>query len=472
MNKIIIGIFVCVMFFGASVTSVLSENVNIINIVGNIFYYHDTPEEEWNQTFGGNWFDSCFSVQQTSDGGYILTGYTSSFGAGANDVWLIKTHSTGDEEWNQTFGGTYNDGGSCVQQTTDGGYIITGYMITHGGNNVDVWLIKIDSTGDEEWNQTFGGTLEDRGRFVQQTSDGGYIVTGFTKSFGTGNPDIWLIKTDSDGNEQWNKRFGTLTYHEEPYSVQQTSDDGFIITGFANYDGSVGADVWLIKTDSEGDEEWNQTFGGTAIDYGNSIQETTDGGYIITGATDSYGAGERDVWLIKTDSNGNEEWSHTFGGTGLDYGRYVQQTNDGGYIIIGSTNSYGAGFLDALLIKIAGENQPPGTPTINGPNSGPSKKALNFIFNSVDTDGDDVRFHIDWGDGDSESTSYVPSGTDKSAGHIWSVTGTFVITASAEDTFGNLGPSTTFSVVIPRNKATKKVLLQRLMDIFFVFFPC
>jgi hypothetical protein len=420
MNKIIIGIFVCVMFFGASVTSVLSENVNIINIVGNIFYYHDTPEAEWNQTFGG--------------------------------------------------------------------------------------------------------TLEDRGRFVQQTSDGGYIVTGFTKSFGTGNPDIWLIKTDSDGNEQWNKRFGTLTYHEEPYSVQQTSDDGFIITGFANYDGSVGADVWLIKADSEGDEEWNQTFGGTAIDYGNSIQETTDGGYIITGATDSYGAGERDVWLIKTDSNGNEEWSHTFGGTGLDYGRYVQQTNDagyiivgltesfgagssdcwmiktdstgdeewsqtyggvlsdwgssvqqtndGGYIIIGSTNSYGAGFLDALLIKIAGENQPPGTPTINGPNSGPSKKALNFIFNSVDTDGDDVRFHIDWGDGDSESTSYVPSGTDKSAGHIWSVTGTFVITASAEDTFGNLGPSTTFSVVIPRNKATKKVLLQRLMDIFFVFFPC
>jgi hypothetical protein len=522
MNKKIIGIFVCVMFFGASVTSVLSENVNKKIIVDNILYFNNAPEEEWNQTFGGSWIDSCFSVQQTTDGGYILTGYTGSFGAGADDVWLIKTDSNGDEEWNQTFGGTYNDGGSCVQQTTDGGYIVIGYTITHDGSNVDVWLIKIGSTGYEEWNKTFGGTSEDRGREILQTTDGGFIITGFTKSFGTGNPDIWLIKTDSDGNEQWNKRFGTLTYHEEPYSIQQTSDDGFIITGFANYDGSVGADVWLIKTDSEGDEEWNQTFGGTAIDYGNSVQETTDGGYIITGATDSYGAGVRDVWLIKTNSNGIEEWSHTFGGTELDYGMCVQQTNDegyiivgltesfgagsndcwliktdsngdeewsqtyggvpsdwgsdiqltndGGYIITGSTFSYGAGFLDAWLIKIAGENQPPESPTINGPNSGSSKKALNFIFNSVDPDGDDVRFHIDWGDGNSESTSFVPSGTDKSAGHIWSETGTFVIIASAEDTFGNLGSSTTFSVVIPRNKETKNVFLQRLMELFFVFF--
>jgi predicted secreted protein len=304
--------------------------------------------EEWNQTFGGSNDEKGYSVQQTSDGGYIITGYTESFGNGGADVWLIKTDSNGNEEWNQTFGGSDYDWGQSVQQTDDGGYIITGYT------NYDVWLIKTDSEGNEEWNQTIGGTHFDYGYSVQQTDDGGYIIGGKTYSFGNGGYDVWLIKTDSGGNEQWYQAFGGSEF-DIGYSVQQTTDGGYIITGETGSFGNGNYDVWLIKTDSEGNEEWNQTFGGSNDEKGYSVQQTSDGGYIITGYTGSYGNGGQDVWLIKTDSNGNEEWNQTFGGSNHDYGKSVQQTTDGGYIITGGTQSFGNGEYDVWLIKTDSE---------------------------------------------------------------------------------------------------------------------
>ena len=335
-------------------------------------------QEEWNQTVGGGSNkETGYYVQQTNDGGYIITGITDSNGDNITEVWLIKTDSQGNEKWNHTFGGNgaLNDIGHSVQQTTDGGYIITGITWEVYGNGGDLWLIKTDSQGNEEWSSIFGGEYGDRGYSGQPTTDGGYILTGksyfnYQSDGRWNNGDVRLIKTDSQGNEEWNQTFsgskegtyidgyGTTRYFEEyGSSVQQTSDGGYIITGTRNRfdDNDDNEDVLLIKTDNQGNEQWNQIFGGNQIDFGTSVQQTIDGGFVITGYTESFGNGFSDVWLIKTDSQGREEWNRTYGGSGWDVGRSVQQTTDGGYIIAGQTGSFGNGNTDVWLIKTDSE---------------------------------------------------------------------------------------------------------------------
>ena len=345
----------------------------------------------WTKTFGGTGEDKGGSVQQTNDGGYVITGQTSSFGNGNSDVYLIKTDGNGDSLWTKTFGGTGYDLGNSVQQTTDGGYIITGQTSSFGNGDFDVYLIKIDGSGNEQWTKTFGGTDDDGGSSVQQTTDGGYIITGYTSSFGN---DVFLIKTDGSGNEKWNKTFGG-TNNESGFSVQQTTDGGYIITG--SFFGNGNSDVYLIKTDGNGDSLWTKNFGGTNNDGGHSVQQTTDGGYIITGYESSFGnGGFYDVYLIKTDVSGNEQWTKTFSKSINSSGSSVQQTNDGGYIITGSTSSQIIN-SDVYLIKTDGNGNEQWNNTFGG---------------GVENEGNSVRQTTDGG--------YIITGRTDSLGNGYS----------------------------------------------------
>jgi len=323
----------------------------VVGITGILFT--QVPDTQWTKTFGGGNDDLGYSVQQTSDGGYIITGVTHSFGSGNGDVYLIKTDGSGNLLWYNTFGGTDVDVGYSVQQTSDGGYIIAGLTRSFGAGYYDVYLVKTDSSGNLLWENTFGGGAWDEARSVQQTLDGGYIIAGFTYSAGL-NGDVYLIKTDNSGNLLWYNTFGEIDY-EWGFSVQQTSDGGYIVAGYTDSYGPGPRAVYLVKTDNSGNLLWYNTFGGSNEDIGFSVRETSDGGYIIAGLTRSFGAGSDDVYLIKTDNSGNLLWQNTFGGTSLDEARSVQQTLDGGYIIAGGTYSFGAGYEDVYLIRLEPE---------------------------------------------------------------------------------------------------------------------
>jgi hypothetical protein len=305
------------------------------------------------KTFGGNSDDEGYSLKQTSDGGFLIAGLTKSFGAGLNDVYVVKTNSNGDEVWSKTFGGAQDDEAYSVIESASGGYVIAGVTSSYGSGSRDGWLIKTNNSGDQIWSKTYGGFSSDGFRNLKQTFDGGYIITGWTLSYGPGIiGNAWLVKTDSLGNQLWNKPFGGSDV-DRGYSVQQTNDSGFIVTGYTSSIGAGLDDMLLIKTDSDGNELWQKAFGGTGRDYGHSVIQTFDGGFLVAGYTLSFGAGGDDFWLVKTDGSGNLEWHQTFGGSSSDIAYSIASTNDGGFIITGHTLSYGAGVHDIWLIKTA-----------------------------------------------------------------------------------------------------------------------
>jgi len=338
----------------------------------------ENGEEVWNNTFGGVYSDYGYSVAQTTDGGYIITG---SFGSGLilnDDLWLIKTDSNGDHEWNKTFSGEFTgDNGRCVMQTPDDGYLVVGTIGMGLNGNADVWLIKTNSTGDLEWSEIFDGGHGDYGYCFAPTSDGGYIITGYTYSYGANpgvSPDFWLIKTNSTGGEEWNQTYGG-TDVDLGYCVEQTSDGGYIIAGYTwSYGANPGVtpDIWLIKTNPAGGEEWNQTYGGVYSELGYWVEPTSDGGFIITGQIyystlptlmSIRNAIPTNVLLIKTNENGNQQWNQTYGGIAYEVGNSVIQNSDGDYVIVGYTSSYGTGGSnDVWLLKVAS-----GFPVIDHP---------------------------------------------------------------------------------------------------------
>ena len=258
--------------------------------------------------------------------------------------------TTTQMEWFRIFGGTDFESGYFVLQTSDGDFSLAGITNSYGAGFSDMWLMKTDANGQHEWNNTFGGTQWDEAFSLIQTSDGGFTLAGRTTSYGAGSWNLYLVKTDASGQMEWNRTFGGTGYSDAK-SLIQTSDGGFLLAGSRDpYDGSSN-NMWLVKTNVTGHMEWNRTFGGTSSDYAYSMIQTSDDCFVLAGVTSSYGAGRSDMWLVKTNATGHMEWDRTFGGTEFDYAYSLIQTADDGFALAGETNSYGAGSYDMWLVK-------------------------------------------------------------------------------------------------------------------------
>jgi hypothetical protein len=389
------------------------------------------PARQWDKTFGGAGNDSGNSIILANDGGYVIAGSTTSFGSGGEDAWLIKTDRSGNKVWDKTFGGTGNDVARSVARTVDGGYILTGYTNSSGAGNRDVWLIKTDGSGNKTWDRTFGGAGDDEGWSAIQANDGGYLIAGHSYSYGRGGYcATWLIKTDSSGNKFWDKTFNGI-WDTKGISVIQSTDGGYV---FAQWDNSTLEGLTKItKTDSNGNILWTRnacnltssisiiqaTDGSyiipgrvfsiygyqfylvkisgsgsivwtsepflsiyTAPQYNSisSVIQDNDGGFIISGSVSKLGAGGEDYWLIKTDSQGNLLWDETFGGSQDDVSNSIIRASDGSYILAGSTFSYGSGGSDVWLIKVAQNSGPPPAPTLFSPADGATVSSTSVTF--------------------------------------------------------------------------------------------
>jgi len=306
----------------------------------------------WAKSYGDTSDETGYSIRQTVDGGFIIAA-TINYAATQNrNIYLIKTNTIGDTLWTKAFDNFMYDfyiSISSIEQTTDKGFILSGFDTRTSVNVNYSFLMKTDSLGNFSWMKTFYtvGSASGEGGSCHQTTDGGYIHVGAISY--NGGEDVYLIKADSAGNKIWGNIYHQPYNGEDSWMVKQTTDGKYILLGntsHLNYER-----MHLIKTDSVGNIFWIKNYGGNSFDAGSCINETNDGGYAMLGHSNSFGAGDWDVYLLKIDMNGNPLWSKTFGGLSDDFGGRVFQTWDGGYISAGSTTSYGAGGVDFYLIK-------------------------------------------------------------------------------------------------------------------------
>ncbi|PJC61592.1 MAG: secretion protein, partial [Flavobacteriales bacterium CG_4_9_14_0_2_um_filter_32_27] len=345
------------------------------DVTGNHGYYDywvvklsNTGAVEWQKSLGGSGDDRAYSIQQTTDGGYIVAGRSNSTNGdvtgnhGGDDYWVVKLSSIGIIEWQISLGGSGSDGASSIQQTTDGGYIVVGTSNSTDGDVTgnhgigDYWVVKLSNTGTITWQKSLGGTGDDIAYSIQQTTDGGYVVAGYSNSIdgditvNLGGFDYWVVKLDGTGTITWQKSLGGNDW-DIGRSIWQTTDGGYIITGQSNsangdVTGNIGFyDYWVVKLSSTGTIVWEKSLGGTGLDGGISIQQTTDGGYIVAGfstSTDGDITGNNgldDYWVVKLSSIGTIVWQKSLGGSGSDAATSIQQTTDGGYVVVGQSQS-------------------------------------------------------------------------------------------------------------------------------------
>ena len=347
------------------------------------------PAIQWQKCYGGTSTEKAFAMQPTTDGGYVLTGYTESWDGdvtmnhGLYDLWVVKVDSVGDLQWQRSLGGTRYDRAAAIQQTSDGGYIVAGITDSNDGdvsgnhstNQYDAWVVKLNASGGIQWQKCLGGTNGDQAEDISQTTDGGYLLAGITMSLdgdasgGHGLQDGWLVKLGATGNIEWQKCLGG-TNGDWVNSVLQTSDGGYIATGTTqSNDGDVFGghgdnDAWVVKLDATGNIQWQKCLGGTGSEQAYSTLQTSDGGYILVGTASSndwdvsgnHGSG--DCWVVKLDGAGNMQWQKCLGGTDADFALAVQQATDGGYLVAGQVGSSDGdasghhGMVDGWLVKL------------------------------------------------------------------------------------------------------------------------
>ncbi len=302
----------------------------------------------WHNTYGWINIDQLYSIEETNDSGLVVVGYTNSFGFGGYDMYLIKTDRLGNVEWWKTYGGNNWDFAYSVKQTNDGGYILAGGTYSYGAGDEDMFVVKTNSIGDTLWTKTYGGAEQDEAKSIIQTADGGYILTGFTKSFGDASGDIYTIKTDANGDTLWTYKFQGI-YEDFSNQIIEKNNGDFIIGGSSKSIGMGGYDGVKIILNSAGNVIFSNYYGGSNDEEFYSIAESVGGRFAMLGYTKSYGVGLNDfVLYIENPYNGFH--SGTFGGTNIDIGKSIKNTKDNGYIICGNSASYSA--LDHIyLIK-------------------------------------------------------------------------------------------------------------------------
>lgn len=287
----------------------------------------------WTRTYGGSEWDQGDCVVVGSDGNYGIVGHTCSYGSGNSDVWLLRVDTGGDTIWTSTYGGSGTDGGTALVETQDNGFLLAGYTAQFGGG-LNAYIIRTDTLGDTLWTRAYGGASDDAFHSVDYTSSNGYIAVGFTESFGAGNRDVYAVNIDSSGDTLWSRTYGSIHW-DEGFSVQSTSDDGYIIAGLTLMNTGMYAQIYIVRIDSLGDTLWTGTYSNNFWDIGYCVRETSDGGFIVVGQSGDSEAGPWDIYMLRLDSNGDSIWTYVIDQALVEGCHAVQVIRDGGYIITG-----------------------------------------------------------------------------------------------------------------------------------------
>ena len=435
---------------------------------------------EWNKTIGESGREYGNSCIQTKDGGYIITGFTTSYSSSPfnKDVYIVKTDRNGNILWSNSYGGTDEDEGNSICEGIDDSYIICGYTKSFGEGDNDVYLIKIDDNGNIIWDKTFGGISSDRGNKIIKTKDGSFVVAGATGSFGVGLRDFLLIKITNDGEILWSETYGVKSNYEWALSVCETIDDGFLIGGFSDILFNELMDVYVVKTSSDGSQQWTKRFGeGTFYDYGICIIRTLDGNYSICGTSKSIDNGN-DIYLLKIDNDGNKLFSSVIGENSQEWANSIIQTDNGSCIVTGYTSSDNSNDYDIFLLKYPFfESNPPARPSKpSGPTSGKPGEEYFFSTVSSDLDDDPIFYYFDWGDCNCSGwIGPYDSGDECRFSYNWPDKGSYEVKVKAKDIFGFESDwSDPLSISMPKNKSIGYFnswilrLVQRLLNFEFL----